>query len=186
MARKKIREFDSKRLVKEHFKRFSGGIELPIKSAQITETTDLNEPVEKETWLSSEKMVVKPDMLFGKRGKSGLVALKLDFAQVVAFVKECFGKEVEISRCRGPITTFIVEPFVPHSEAFYLNIISERLGCNICFSECGGFHNCSREHMLDGQRCGLTAPALIFQICWVIWILAIHQPFAELWRPVAN
>lgn len=40
--------------------------------------------------------------------------------------------------CKGPITTFIVEPFVPHNEEFYLNIVSERLGCSISFSECGG------------------------------------------------
>ncbi|KAL9251172.1 ATP-citrate synthase alpha chain protein 1-like protein [Drosera capensis] len=137
MARKKIREYDSKRLLKEHFKRFSG-TGLALRSAQITETTDLNELLATETWLSSEKLVVKPDMLFGKRGKSGLVALKLDFAQVVAFVKERLGKEIEISGCKGPITTFIVEPFVPHHEEFYLNIVSERLGCSISFSECGG------------------------------------------------
>lgn len=34
MARKKIREYDSKRLLKEHFKRISGS-ELEIKSAQV-------------------------------------------------------------------------------------------------------------------------------------------------------
>lgn len=33
-------------------------------------------------------------MLFGKRGKSGLVALNLDLAQAATFVKECLGKEV--------------------------------------------------------------------------------------------
>ncbi|KNA08135.1 hypothetical protein SOVF_165330 [Spinacia oleracea] len=137
MARKKIREYDSKRLLKEHFKRISGS-ELPIRSAQITESTDLNELVVNEPWLSSEKLVVKPDMLFGKRGKSGLVALNLDFAQVTAFVKERLGKEVEMGGCKGPITTFIVEPFIPHNEEFYLNIVSERLGNSISFSECGG------------------------------------------------
>lgn len=137
MARKKIREYDSKRLLKNHFKRISG-FELPIKSAQITESTDLNELIENEPWLSSEKLVVKPDMLFGKRGKSGLVALNLDFAQVSTFVKERLGKEVEMGGCKGPITTFIVEPFVPHNEEFYLNIVSERLGNSISFSECGG------------------------------------------------
>ncbi|KAL0408597.1 UNVERIFIED_CONTAM: ATP-citrate synthase alpha chain protein 1 [Sesamum radiatum] len=78
MARKKIREYDSKRLLKEHFKRISGS-ELEIKSAQV-----------------------------------------------------------EMGGCRGPITTFIVEPFVPHNEEFYLNIVSDRLGCSISFSECGG------------------------------------------------
>ncbi|CAL8994209.1 unnamed protein product [Prunus brigantina] len=137
MARKKIREYDSKRLLKEHFKRL-GGRELPLKSAQITESTDLNELVEKESWLSSSKLVVKPDMLFGKRGKSGLVALNLDFAQVATFVKERLGKEVEMGGCKGPITTFIVEPFIPHNEEFYLNIVSDRLGNSISFSECGG------------------------------------------------
>ena len=77
-------------------------------------------------------------MLFGKRGKSGLVALNMDLAQVVSFVKEHLGKEVEISGCKGPITTFIVEPFIPHNEEFYLNIVSDRLGNSISFSECGG------------------------------------------------
>ncbi|CAJ2659070.1 unnamed protein product [Trifolium pratense] len=137
MARKKIREYDSKRLLKEHFKRISGQ-ELPLKSAQVIESTDINELVEKEPWLSSSKLVVKPDMLFGKRGKSGLVALNLDLAEVAGFVKERLGKEVEMGGCKGPITTFIVEPFIPHNEEYYLNIVSERLGNSISFSECGG------------------------------------------------
>ena len=47
-----------------------------------------------QPWLSSTKLVVKPDMLFGKRGKSGLVALNLDIAQVKEFVKERLGVEV--------------------------------------------------------------------------------------------
>ena len=40
--------------------------------------------------------------------------------------------------CKAPITTFIVEPFVPHDEEYYLSIVSERLGSTISFSECGG------------------------------------------------
>ncbi|CAI0434689.1 unnamed protein product, partial [Linum tenue] len=137
MARKKIREYDSKRLLKEHFKRLSG-YDLPIKSAQVKESTDVMALAEQEPWLLSEKLVVKPDMLFGKRGKSGLVALNLDLAQVASFVKERLGKEVEMGGCKGPITTFIVEPFIPHQQEFYLNIVSDRLGCSVSFSECGG------------------------------------------------
>ena len=60
----------------------------------MTESTDFSELTNKETWLSSTRLVVKPDMLFGKRGKSGLVALNLDMAQVAAFVKERLGVEV--------------------------------------------------------------------------------------------
>ncbi|KAI8551148.1 hypothetical protein RHMOL_Rhmol06G0162500 [Rhododendron molle] len=72
------------------------------------------------------------------RGKSGLVALNLDLAEVAVLVKERLGKEVEMGGCKGPITTFIVEPFVPHNEEFYLNIVSEQLGCSVSFSEWGG------------------------------------------------
>ncbi|KAI4364519.1 hypothetical protein MLD38_020599 [Melastoma candidum] len=67
-----------------------------LSSLKVTESTDFAELVNKETWLSSTKLVVKPDMLFGKRGKSDLVALNLDMAQVAQFVKTCLGVEVEM------------------------------------------------------------------------------------------
>lgn len=137
MARKKIREYDSKRLLKHHLKRLAG-IELDICSAQVTEATDFADLTNKETWLSSTRLVVKPDMLFGKRGKSGLVALNLDLAQVAGFVKARLGVEVEMGGSKAPITTFIVEPFVPHDQEYYLSIVSDRLGSTISFSECGG------------------------------------------------
>lgn len=60
----------------------------------MTEATDFTELTNQESWLSSTKLVVKPDMLFGKRGKSGLVALKLDLAEVAEFVKARLGSEV--------------------------------------------------------------------------------------------
>ena len=61
----------------------------------MTESTDFTELTDQQPWLSSTKLVVKPDMLFGKRGKSGLVALDLDLAQVADFVKSRLGKEVK-------------------------------------------------------------------------------------------
>lgn len=60
----------------------------------MTESTDFAELANREPWLSTTRLVVKPDMLFGKRGKSGLVALNLDLAQVSQFVKERLGVEV--------------------------------------------------------------------------------------------
>nr|GMC58222.1 ATP-citrate synthase alpha chain protein 2 [Ipomoea batatas] len=82
-----------------------------ICSAQVTESTDFVELTNKEPWLSSTKLVVKPDMLFGKCGKNGLVALKLDLPEVAEFVKVHLGVEVEMGGCKAPITIFIVEPF---------------------------------------------------------------------------
>ncbi|KAF1891929.1 hypothetical protein Lal_00036276 [Lupinus albus] len=137
MARKKIREFHSKKLIKEHLKRIAS-IHLDILSVQVTESTDFTELTKQYPWISTTKLVVKPDMLFGKRGKSGLVALNLDIAQVAKFVNTRLGVQVEIGGCKAPITTFIVEPFVPHDDEYYLSIVSERLGCTINFSECGG------------------------------------------------
>ena len=43
-------------------------------------------------WMKSTKLVVKPDMLFGKRGKHDLVGLNLDFAGVESFIKARMGK----------------------------------------------------------------------------------------------
>lgn len=77
-------------------------------------------------------------MLFGKRGKSGLVALNLDLAGVIAFVQDRLGKEIEMGGAKAPITTFIVEPFMPHDDEYYFSIVSDRLGATLSFSECGG------------------------------------------------
>lgn len=137
MARKKIREYDSKKILKAQLKRLAN-IDLTINSAQVTEATDFSKLADEEAWLNATRLVVKPDMLFGKRGKSGLVALNLDLAAVESFVKERLGKEIEMGGAKGPITTFIVEPFVPHEDEYYLSIVSNRLGCDLSFSECGG------------------------------------------------
>ena len=45
--------------------------------------------------------------------------------------------QVEMGGARAPISTFIVEPFVPHDDEFYMWIMSERLSSTISFSECG-------------------------------------------------
>ncbi len=53
---------------------------------QVTKATDFNKLADEEPWLNSTRLVVKPDMLFGKRGKSGLVGsfkVHLDFEAYV-------------------------------------------------------------------------------------------------------
>jgi ATP citrate (pro-S)-lyase len=72
MARKKIREFDSKRLLKAHILHLLG-LELPLNVAQVRQDTDFVQLLEDNQWMKQTKLVVKPDMLFGKRGKHDLV-----------------------------------------------------------------------------------------------------------------
>jgi ATP citrate (pro-S)-lyase len=38
---------------------------------------------------------------------------------------------VTIKGCTGPVNTFVVEPFVPHKEEFYLCIQSNRLDTEV-------------------------------------------------------
>ena len=74
----------------------------------------------------------------GKRGKHDLVGLNLDISGVEAFIRARMGKQIDMDGCMGAITTFIVEPFVPHDREFYLSLTSKRLGVDIAFSEAGG------------------------------------------------
>ena len=137
MARKKIREYNSKQLLKAHLARLLG-LDLSLQVAQVTQSTDFTELVDQNRWLSQNKLVVKPDMLFGKRGKHDLVGLNLSIAEVEEFIKARMGKRVDIDGCAGAVNTFIVEPFVPHDQEFYLSITSQRMHNNISFSEHGG------------------------------------------------
>ena len=55
--------------------------------------------------------------------------------------------------CVGSITTFIVEPFAPHQEEFYLCIQSQRLGNDISFSQacaCSAMRACSSQGPANG------------------------------------
>ncbi|KAI3968782.1 hypothetical protein MKX01_028932, partial [Papaver californicum] len=44
---------------------------------------------------------------------------------------------MDMGGCKALITTFVVEPFIPHDDEYYLSIVSEKLGSTISFSECG-------------------------------------------------
>ena len=59
---------------------------------QVRADTNFVELLDANPWLKTTKLVVKPDMLFGKRGKHDLVGLNLDFAGVEAFIKARMGK----------------------------------------------------------------------------------------------
>uniref|UniRef100_A0A061S2C8 ATP citrate synthase n=1 Tax=Tetraselmis sp. GSL018 TaxID=582737 RepID=A0A061S2C8_9CHLO len=137
MARKKIREHSAKTLLRTHLKRLRG-IELPTESVQVNADTDFRKLVEDHPWMAERSLVVKPDMLFGKRGKHNLVGLDLRHDEAEVFVKGRLGKQVEVGGCSGAVDTFIVEPFVPHGDEYYLAIQSVRDGNVVLFSDTGG------------------------------------------------
>ena len=67
MARKKIREYNSKQLLKAHLARLLG-LDLSLQVAQVTQSTIFTVLVVQTRWLSLIKLVVIPYMLFGMRG----------------------------------------------------------------------------------------------------------------------
>ncbi|KAJ7213209.1 ATP citrate lyase [Mycena haematopus] len=95
-------------------------------------------------WISaSTKLVAKPDMLIKRRGKAGLLALNktwdgADGAK--SWIKERAGKPVKVEHTTGTLTTFIVEPFLPHpaNTEYYICINSGREGDAILFTHEGG------------------------------------------------
>jgi succinyl-CoA synthetase beta subunit len=64
--------------------------------------TKPNRQIQKtQTPKTQVKLVVKPDMLFGQRGKNDLVGLNLTFAEAEAFVRARMNKEVRSVPCGG-------------------------------------------------------------------------------------
>lgn len=137
MARKKVREYDAKRVLREQMKRMCD-MDVHHRAVQVKEDTDWDQVMSDNDWLHTTKLVVKPDMLFGQRGKNDLVGLNLDLLEAKTFVEERMNKLVVVGQMKGNVNTFIVEPFMPHEVEYYLSINSKRLGDSILFCEAGG------------------------------------------------
>jgi|SRR3989344_2142986 len=131
MARVKIREFDAKKLI-------LAKLNQEYKGILIDSATDLEQLSLQHPWILQEKLTVKPDQLFGKRGKLGLVLLNADFNQVKEYLKENVNKEIAIGKTTDKLTHFLIEPFIEHQKEYYLCIKSERDFDNIFFSATGG------------------------------------------------
>jgi ATP citrate (pro-S)-lyase len=164
MARKKIREYDGKRLLVRQLGKVielggAGG-----KAAQVGATSIGADPAlyysrlaQAEPWLKSTKLVVKPDMLFGKRGKNNLVLLNGDYDAAQKFIAERMGKEIDVSGVAGTLSTFIIEPFIPHQHEYYLSIRTDRHGDVLSFGACGGV---DIEENWDKVKTVLVPPGL--------------------------
>ncbi len=93
MPRKKIREYQAKKLLSANIASY---YPLNLKCAQVTPAIDFSRLLADNNWLSNEKLVVKPDMLFGKRGKNNLVLLNANYDEAQHFIEERINKPVTI------------------------------------------------------------------------------------------
>ncbi|HCP32503.1 TPA: ATPase, partial [Candidatus Acetothermia bacterium] len=115
MAQKGIREYDAKRLLAKAVPQYSDGkLRFDDRLVLVSPETDLAALAEEEPWLKQEKLVVKPDQLFGKRGKNKLLLVNADFDKAKAWIDERMNKQVTIEQttgeATGTLTHFLVEP----------------------------------------------------------------------------
>jgi len=125
MAQRAIREYDGKALFAKHWNDYFSGFEYGFQSVLVTSGDELRKKAKEHgfEWLSQKPLVVKPDMLFGKRGKNGLVLFKKEkpgdvtLEDAAKWIDEKRSHETLLmSGQEGKLTHFIVEPFTPHSQ----------------------------------------------------------------------
>jgi len=139
MAQRGIREYDGKKMLAKYWTEFiSKDFKFPGKIVLVDPKTKIDDLPKKHKWLTKEKLVVKPDQLFGKRGKHGLIKANASFSEVKKWIKERMNKETKVGKVTDKLTHFIIEPYIPHKGEFYVAIKSDRLGDTIYFSNHGG------------------------------------------------
>jgi len=149
MAKRAIREYDAKRLLAQYLPDYLTGFTYPGLVALVTKDTDWKQLVVDNPWLETERLVVKPDQLFGKRGKHGLLGLNLELVDVQDWIRERMNVVTTVGtpapaggagETTDKLTTFLIEPFVPHDQKdeLFVAIRTERDGDVIYFSLQGG------------------------------------------------
>ncbi|MEW6521936.1 MAG: ATP citrate lyase citrate-binding domain-containing protein, partial [Thermodesulfobacteriota bacterium] len=104
----------------------------------VTPETDLTSLAGQHAWLSQKKLVVKPDQLFGKRGKHHLVLIDATLEQALEWIRARMNAEATIGGVTDALTHFLVEEYVPHEDEYYVAVKSEREADQIYFSTQGG------------------------------------------------
>lgn len=141
MAQRGIREYHGKRMLAKHLDAYSEeSVGYDGRIVLVDSNTDWNKLKDDNPWLETEKLVAKPDQLFGKRGKHGLVLVNKNFVETKAWIKERLGKNQVVNGIDGMLTHFLIEPCIPHEAEYYAAIKSTAEGDEIYFSLDGGIN----------------------------------------------
>ncbi len=143
MAQKGIREFDAKRMLTAGVSSHAGSTSAcEARLALVSPESDLDAFPVAFPWLTETNLAVKPDQLFGKRGKNNLLLLDANWQDTKKWIEKRRNQKQTIvqngNSIAGVLTHFLVEPFTPHTEEYYLAITTEREGDVIHFSPKGG------------------------------------------------
>ncbi len=133
MAHRKIREYQGKHLLAKY-------LNLDYKALLITPQTNLDTLSKIHPWLETQPLVAKPDQLFGKRKQYNLVLINANWPQTKQWLTEHQNKQITLGKATDILTHFLIEPYIPHTEEYYINISSQRNNDLIQFSTQGGFN----------------------------------------------
>jgi ATP citrate (pro-S)-lyase len=169
MAHKAIREADGKRMLARLLKDYSEGkYQVSDRIVTVAPDTDMENLPNQYKWLTTEKLVVKPDQLIKRRGKNKLILVGANYNQAKAWIKEkskapltVYGKfnpdgKPADKGIVGQLTHFIIEPMTPHkdSDECYIAIMSTKDGDTIMFYNEGGIN----VGDVDSKAARLEAP----------------------------
>jgi len=97
MAHKAIREADGKRMLARLLNNYSHGKHnVSDKIVSVGPDTDLTQLPNQHKWLTTEKLVVKPDQLIKRRGKNKLILVDANFDQAKEWIEEKTKKPITI------------------------------------------------------------------------------------------
>ena len=160
MAQKAIREYDAKRLLAAHWQEFVPDLP-PYQGnvAQVDPLTDLSDLPGRHPWLLDHRLVVKPDVLAGKRGKHGLVRLDASWPEVVDWLSEQRGRTTVIDGVTGDLTHFVIEPFIATQAEYYIALRTEADADVLLFSRTGGINVEANWAQVKSWRIPVWPPA---------------------------
>jgi len=139
MAHRAIREADAKRLFGRSLKA-QGFLKENLRVVGVDASTDLEALPRTCSWLEEGHLVLKPDMLFGKRGKKNMVQLDISWAEAKKFLKANIGRKEKIDTKEGTLDFWIVEPFLVHKDEFYFSLRASDGEDIFMFSDKGGIN----------------------------------------------
>lgn len=125
---------------KELLNRFLDGAAMVNQVASVTVDVNWNQLMADHPWLTTQKLVVKPDQLIKRRGKLGLIKAGVDLEGVKDWLANKLGKDFQIGSAVGKLKNFVIEPFIEHKqeEEYYVCIHSHRYADTILFHHEGG------------------------------------------------
>jgi ATP-citrate lyase beta-subunit len=150
MAQRAIREFEGKRIFQHNWSRYFGQFKYDFQAASVASGDELRALVGGDgyEWLQGA-LVVKPDMVFGKRGLNGLVYYQqqqpgdVDLEAAACWIDaRRAGTSTLLSGQQGVLSRFIVEPFVAHAgdAEYYIAAVLGDLADVLTLSAQGGIN----------------------------------------------